>query len=209
MFVSLLASCAWAQDSHLRLDPARALYQRSAFAHGYIHGYEMGFHTGDFDFQMSRSPREIKKVKEFKSAKQFYATEYGNRDQFSRGYEEGFRVGYADAYSGRTYRAAKESRTLADSLSQWSSGDQRPDGNFDEGFSNGYRKGMSTGLEQARSGGEFMPATDSCEANDKVKSDTANPFCKAFKLGYQLGYSDGYNNQRAPDTTLRTAQGDK
>jgi len=197
-----------AQEMHWTVDPAHALYKRSAFAHGYIHGYEMGYHTGDFDFQMSRSPRELKKLKEFKSAKSYYSPQFGNRDKFVNGYEDGFRVGYLDAYQGKEFRAAKTSRALAEAL-QPENGGARPDGNFDQGFSKGYKLGLDTGLEHGRENVEYAPQSDACDAKPEIKQDPKNPYCKAFGLGYELGYSDGYNNQRTPDSTLRTAVGEK
>src|SRR5206468_9458367 len=47
--VSLLAPVAMAQraDRHMLADDAQSLYRRSPFAHGYIHGYEEGFHCAN------------------------------------------------------------------------------------------------------------------------------------------------------------------
>jgi flagellar biosynthesis/type III secretory pathway protein FliH len=147
-------------------------------------------------------------VKEFKAGKTYYSPQFGNRTQFVDGYEDGFRVGYADAYAGKEYRAARTSRALAEAL-QPNTGNSRPDGNFDQGFSKGYKLGLKTGLEHGRENVEYAPQSDVCDASDSVKKDATNPYCKAFGLGYELGYSDGYNNQRTPDSTLRTAIGDK
>ncbi len=208
LWLMLLAMAAplCAQDIHWSYDPASTLYKRSAFAHGYIHGYEMGFHTGNFDYQMSREARDPKKLRDFKRAKEFFSPQYGTRDQFVRGYQEGFGVGYSDSYTGKEFRAARESRALAWSLRETLPGEPHPDGNFDEAFSKGYKQGVTNGLQQARLDQSFSPETSGCDAKDEVKNDPTNPYCRAYALGYQWGYSDGYNNQRTPDREVRTAK---
>jgi hypothetical protein len=203
--VAVLCFCvslgvAHAQDIHLSIDPAAPIYRSSAFIHGYAHGYEMGFHSGDLELQMGRMARDPKKFKQFKEGKKFYQKEFGSRDAFTGGYEDGFRVGYGDAYQGRSFRGAYEARTLAQ---QWQSSGLQPDtkaqADVDSGMEQGYKLGVKSGLAAARNNEPFNVAAVDCPA-------TRSPvFCRAHSLGYELGYSDGYNNQRKPDENVKTA----
>src|SRR5215470_5980325 len=54
----MLLAAAWMAagtdpEAHMN-DPAGPLCARSAFAHGYLHGYEEGFHNADLDIHMGR-----------------------------------------------------------------------------------------------------------------------------------------------------------
>ncbi|HWR37279.1 MAG TPA: hypothetical protein VN622_15570 [Clostridia bacterium] len=200
--------CSVAQeDSHLTLDPASPIYRRSAFAHGYIHGYERGFHFGDLDLHMGRDARDVQKIKDFKAAHSHFQSNFGNRNLFDRGYEQGFRVGYLDSRGGREFRAARESRGLVRELAGVTGDPTRPDSNFDQAFFAGYNRGRDVGLNDGRAAANFRPEGATCEAPQQVQQDTANPYCRAFALGYELGYSDGYNNQRPAEREMRTASG--
>jgi hypothetical protein len=189
-----------AQDIHVSIDPAAPIYRSSAFIHGYAHGYEMGFHSGDLELQMGRMAHDPKNFKQFKEAKKFYQKEFGNRDSFTSGYENGFRVGYGDAYQGRNFRGAYEARTLAQ---QWQSSGVVPEKNsqpdVDSGIEQGYKLGVKSGLDAARNSEPFNLAAAECPAKKTPI------FCRAHGLGYELGYSDGYNNQRKPNENVKTA----
>jgi hypothetical protein len=126
---------------------------------------------------------------------------------FINGYEQGFRVGYADAIYGRDFRAARELRTLSQQMQdiaqpEPAANSRQLSGNaeFDKGISDGYKKGLSTGLNDARAGSVYHPDNSECP-----RKTTAGQFCPAHRLGYELGYSDGYNNQRKPEEGVKTA----
>ena len=199
---------AAADDSHLQIDPAAPIYQRSVFLHGYAHGYELGFHSGDIDLHMSRSGRDPRTIKMFKDSKRVYQRSFGNRDMFVNGYEQGFRVGYADAFYGRDFRAARELRTLTQQMQDTgalqqtvASGQISGSSEFDKGIADGYKQGLTNGLNDARSSKAYHPENSECS-----RKSTDGQFCPAHRLGYELGYSDGYNNQRKPDEAVRTAR---
>ncbi len=74
-------------------------------AHGYQHGYEDGFHRGEWAHQMYDHPPAIHKHADWKKADRGYVPAMGNRDEFHRGYRVGYAQGYEDAYSGHPFQA--------------------------------------------------------------------------------------------------------
>lgn len=83
-------------DQQLWLNPA---------AHGYQHGYEDGFHRGEWAHQMFDHPPAIKKQSDWKHADRGYEPAMGEREEFRRGYRKGYEQGYEDAYSGHPFQA--------------------------------------------------------------------------------------------------------
>src|SRR5919112_5890421 len=124
-------------DIHTSLDSARNFYTASSWAHGYIHGYEQGFHLGDVDLQLSKSARDPRKCdgSEIKMR-----SDYGDRGSFKRGFKQGLQVGYADAYSGREFRAVRELHRLAQGVESPHS-DRKLDSALDEGYKSGLTSG--------------------------------------------------------------------
>lgn len=208
LVLPLCVAIAAQDDSHLQIDPAAPIYQRSVFLHGYAHGYELGFHSGDIDLHMARTSRDPRSIKMFKDSKRVYQHSFGNRDMFVNGYEQGFRVGYADAFYGRDFRAARELRTLSQQM-QDIGGQQQNTGShqlsnsseFDKGIADGYKKGVNNGLNDARSSKAYHPENSECS-----RKSNDGQFCPAHRLGYELGYSDGYNNQHKPEEDVKTAK---
>lgn len=199
MLLVCLPMTAQDPDMHFASDPASALYRHSAFLHGYAHGYEMGFHSGDIDLHLGRAAREAKVFKKFKEAKKFYRKDFGSRDAFTEGYQQGFRVGYGDAYMGRNFRAAHEVRSIQQQLRDGGDFEPKPNEVFDRAVQQGYKAGMTAGLGDARKNAAFREGAGPCPG----KKDEA--YCMAHGLGYELGYSDGYNNQRKPSDEINTA----
>ncbi|MGZ4788039.1 MAG: hypothetical protein ACXVZX_05935 [Terriglobales bacterium] len=193
LFMSFVAF-AQAQDWHLSNDGARALFARSAFAHGYMHGYEEGFHVGDLDLQMGRTFHEIKGQEKFKKPCGYHS-EFGQKGSFESGYRKGYSVGYIDAYTGRSFRAMQLVRQAKSQ--HWPDLEAIPDGHFDRAFVSGYEAGRKFGLQDGRT--EAKPASlDSvaCGPGATHSNAVAPQYCAAYENGYHLGYSDGYDNQR-------------
>jgi hypothetical protein len=187
---------AFAQsDYHLDADPARALYRSSVWAHGYIHGYESGFHYGNFDLQITGSARGEKQMKTCRNSRHHYQKSFGSRSSFEAGFAEGFKAGYADGVTGETFRAAEQARSLVPNDQQQFA--QRP---VDEGISNGYLQGRTEGLSDARLDAAFTPGKALCPA----RADQAPGYCDFYALGFRWGYNDGYHNQR-PDQQTSSA----
>ncbi len=188
-----LVSADGPPDWHLSSGPWRALCARSAFAHGYMHGYEQGFHFADLDLQMAHQPRDPATIKEFKSVPGYHE-EFGDKNFFVSGYREGFRVGYADGAGGFRFRAVGELRAAA--LGLPGSGDARPSKKFDEGISAGYAAGRQQGLRDGRTGGSFQEVAVQCRGSIYHPfRRSGDEFCAGYGRGFRLGYADGYVNQ--------------
>src|SRR5437868_3557115 len=86
-----------AAERHLQPTSTGALFSNSAFAHGYRHGYDEGFHVGDLDIHMGRSARLIMKAGEFRQPGREYNDAFGSKQLFHEGYQAGFHSGYSDA----------------------------------------------------------------------------------------------------------------
>ena len=170
--ILLFAGLAAAQtDYHLSQDPNRVLYASSAFAHGHRHGYEDGFHAGDEDYQLRRPaafPQKLPKGKAYKK-------EFGDRKAYLRGYETGFKAGYADSYSGRSFRlwSAQEIKTA------------NPVHEFDQGIAAGYEAGFTNSASIADEPGLIESASWRCKQEPHTEA-----FCKGFGPGYARGRAD-------------------
>jgi hypothetical protein len=190
-FASLLVVCSTllvGQERHLGTESAKLLYMRSAFAHGYIHGYEEGFHHGDLDLQLARSPRDPVSISAYKKPCANYHSSFGSKEMFKSGFEDGFRVGYADAVHGKSFQAVARLRNAANGLEE--SEDRKILKHFDEGFRDGYRNGRRHGADDGRDFSEANPIEPPCLAQ-------SGSYCDAYSRAFQVGYADGYENQSA------------
>lgn len=189
-----IAAFAGEKDWHLSASGNRAFFLRSAFAHGYMHGYEMGFHEGDMDLQMGRTFQAITKQDEFNKV-HGYRPGFGDRGSFDEGYRKGYAVGYTDCYAGRNFRATilldlANSHRLAAS-------EATPDRNFDRAFTMGYELGAEMGLKSGRA-----PATLENTGSINCSGVAGTEDCAAYRDGYRLGYSDGYTNRNGSGAVL-------
>lgn len=178
-------------DSHMTADPARRVYELSPWAHGYIHGYEQGFHFGDMDLQMAHPARNVKEIKEFR--KDNYEKNFGDRTSWTSGYRAGFRIGYSDAFNGQEFRAIQLMRNLASDLPESAANGGAI---VDTAVSKGYSDGRKHGLEDGRNSADYRPDGADCELSLRFKAAPAPYYCSVYALGYRLGYADGFLNQK-------------
>jgi hypothetical protein len=179
-----------APDPHFTANRTSAIVHKSVFVHGYLHGYEQGFHLADLDIQLGRGARDIGKGKEARDA-DVYRREFGDKRFFERGYREGLRVGYADGMAGRAFRAFTELETIGAIAPQ--SADTAADPAFDQGFSLGYANGQHQGVQDGRRDASLTPPLPSCPVIAQASAERAS-FCVAYVGGYRVGYSDGFTN---------------
>jgi hypothetical protein len=181
MLLPMVAPCQSNQDYHLTQDPDRAIYQSSAFAHGHRHGYEEGFHAGDEDYQMRREPSAEHKLPKDRG----YQASFGSKRSYLAGFEHGFRAGYADSYTGHTFR--RSLLALSDLSAPQSSADSRDISayQFDLGLADGYRQGLSNSDNIADQPGIAESAAWRCRQD-------AHPakYCSGFGAGYVIGRWD-------------------
>lgn len=190
------AFCQSSPDRHVT-SPSRALYLQSAYAHGYMHGYEEGFHGGDLDIHMGRGERPLSQVKGYRECVG-YRNEFGDKKFFKLGYEQGFREGYEDAVSGRSFRAIAVTRRISQGVPE-SGG--LPERDFDAAFSRGYDTGRDAGTASDTDQFEDVYTDKLCQSRlprSEIKNESA--FCDAFARGFLLGFSDGHVNRVATGT---------
>src|SRR5437762_7053048 len=191
----MAASLAFGQyDDHLMLDQAKSLYAQSAFAHGFRHGYEEGFHIGDQDLQMGRRTRALEKISEYKHGRDHYRQSFGNKSVFEKGYRQGFSKGYEDSYSGREFQAVKGGRIAALGLSR-DTLDTNQRQVFDTGFTGGYEVAVKN-IVRAPADREYV--TQYCEKTAETNLQQREIFCQ----GYARGFLFGVTQNKEPDTAV-------
>jgi hypothetical protein len=188
--IATTASAQKTVDSHYAAHRTSAIAHKSVFVHGYLHGYEEGFHLADLDIHMGRGVRDVSKCKEARDAAGYHR-EFGNKRVFESGYREGVRVGYADGVAGRAFRAVDELEAIGPAAPD--AAEVRPDATFDQGFSAGYTSGQHQGLEDGRRNVTFTPPLAACPPVP-AKAPDQQTFCAAYAGGYRVGYADGYTN---------------
>ena len=194
-FAMLLAvglTAATDPEAHMN-DAAGSLCARSAFAHGYLHGYEEGFHNADLDIHMGRINNPILE----NSHKPPHPDKDGSSSDpasFRAGYTEGYKSGYSDGISGRAFRAIVELRAAA--------ADLRPANGpgFDRGFASGYASGRQYTSENVAPINDFNYVLGYCLAS--ANGDPGPGYCDAYTRGFRLGYDDGAL-QRVPVITAK------
>lgn len=192
----LCTTVLFAQDRHLGNDPASNLYAHSAFAHGYIHGYEAGFHSGDLDVQLGRNARNPESLAGFKHSGDDFHAQFGSKESFKAGYKDGFLAGYSDAVDELSFRAIASLRKAAMNIDIPSKGVPQ----FDKGFKEGYEDGRHQGADDGRESAASDPVQPPCLLHPAS-------YCSGFSRGFMLGYSDGYENQTASRPVLRSENG--
>lgn len=198
-FLVLVAAClissSPAQDVHLNEAGSGVILSRSAFVHGYRHGYEEGYHHGNVDINMGRLPRSQQKG-QFRALKlkSSYMPSFGAKRSFEDGFAAGLRAGYADGYSGRTFRAVESLRLMAVEIASTPPSEDPGGIYFDQGLTAGYQDGWQHGATSQSSSaepmdmrhvncGSFHPEND----HDRPAQDS---YCEGYRRGYYLGRTD-------------------
>ena len=170
-------------EPHLQDETLGVLYANSAFAHGYRHGYEDGFHFGDFDLHMGHNSRILAKSKEYQP-RRYYRESFGRRQLFEQGYDFGLRNGYADAASGGDFRATDRTKTAGIGLTDVLPQSRRAQ--FDDGFAAGYRSAHSQHAPVAHVSPEYVEQY--CRRT--FASSQSLEYCSGFGHGYVFGAFD-------------------
>lgn len=180
-------------DRHLQGTPSGVLYQNSAFAHGYRHGYDQGFHLGDVGIHMGRTARVVSKFKQYQQGIREYSVMFGSRQLFQEGYQAGFRSGYNDAMSGLEFRASESISGVATGLNAISSPIRRS--YFDEGVACGFKSSQLSEAPVDRVTAAYV------EQYCRKTASGLQPleYCSGFSRGYMLGIAD------APARTIKIA----
>jgi hypothetical protein len=205
-FLLLAAAPLLAQqgsDEHLA-DTAGVLYQRSAFAHGYLHGYEQGFHLADLDIQMGHLLPGVRIRRESREEDPHYRQGYGDKSLFVAGFKLGMRAGYADSIGAVPFRAISEMRSASDGV------DAGPDSKrFDRGFYEGFLNGNLQG-EKNTHAADLGAISNTCRQQHAAdKPADGQQYCDGYTRGFRVGYDDGHAQLLASQKAVETAQNGK
>lgn len=171
-------------DRHVTEDPAKFLYYQSAFAHGYRHGYDQGFHIGDQDLQMGRKARPCDKMSEYKKVNDYHHS-YGDKSAFQKGFRQGFSHGYEDAYSGRDFQVVNEARAASVGINGTVANDEHQRRVFDEGFTAGYQ--VASSVPQRDFFFDPSNVMQLCEQNSSPNRDQRDVYCRGYTGGFVFG----------------------
>ena len=181
-------------EGHMKDNNGAVLCSHSVFMHGYIHGYQEGFHNADVDIQMGHSFREVSALPDYKKMPG-YQLGFGDKSVFEHGYHQGFLVGYTDGMSGRSFRAIQLLRTAAEGLAQRGLSPKQQS-SFEMGIQEGYHAGQTEGLHDGRAAVSFRNSNPGCTALQKDTNSKDPDYCEGFRRAFAVGYSDGYTNQQ-------------
>jgi hypothetical protein len=199
-FAAALVISSGAEDLHLREPGSAVVLSHSAFAHGYRHGYEEGYHIGNTDISVGTQPRA--KLKDIRGVKLGYASQFGPRGIFEKGFQAGLRAGYHDGYSGYAFRAIDSLRLLSASLEEAHSPNDRRFVYFDQGFLTGYSEGLDRGVSAQPSATQVDFHFVSCSNFHPAKQSdppAEKSYCEGYRRGFSLGHADGL--VLGPDTS--------
>jgi len=169
-------------ERHLQPTSVGALFLDSAFAHGYRHGYDEGFHLADLDIHMGRTAQQMTKH-DFRQAGREYNSSFGSKAHFQQGYEAGLSAGYADAFSGGEYQASERAKLASSGLADALPPSRRQ--YFDEGFAGGY---ASAHIETVPSKGMTVDYVEQyCQ--EKLLGSHPAEYCSGFSRGFVFGSS--------------------
>jgi hypothetical protein len=191
-------------DPHMS-DAASPLYQRSAFAHGYLHGYEQGFHLADLDIQMGHLLPGVHVRRDTHERDAHYRAMYGDKTMFLAGFKSGMRAGYGDSIAGVPFRAVTEMRQASNGLAPAAAAGATQ---FDRGVYEGFLNGERQGAGDPHILSDFAGVTSSCLAQQSGKGETQQ-YCDGYTRGFQLGYDDGRTEMLTNQKAIETAQNGK
>lgn len=169
-------------ERHLQPTSTGALLLDSAFAHGYRHGYDEGFHLADLDIHMGRAAQLMTKH-DFRQAGHEYNNSFGSKALFHEGYEAGLSAGYADGFAGRDYQASERTKLAASGLEDALPPSRRQ--YFDEGFAGGY---ASAHRESFPSKGMTLDYIEQY-CHEKLRGSHPSEYCSGFSRGFIFGSS--------------------
>ena len=162
-----------------RSDRGRAYDSSDARQHGYEHGYRDGADRGRQDRERGRG--RTMTANDYLQGSREYDPSFGDKRQFTQGYQDGFQAGYDDGYNfydrpGRydqVYGRGEGGRT-------------RSSRSRDDTFDDGYRQGVTAGQQDMRQNSR----------SDYRRSRAYQGGDQNFQDGFERGYQDGYGRSR-------------
>ena len=169
-------------ETHLQPTSMGALFLDSAFAHGYRHGYDQGFHLADLDVHMGRLAQQLTK-RESRQASREFNSSFGNKSRFEQGYQAGLSAGYDDGFAGREYQASERAKLAASGLADALPPSRRQ--YFDEGFAGGYASARAQSVLSKAMSLDYLEQY--CQ--EKLLDTHPPEYCSGFSRGFIFGSS--------------------
>jgi hypothetical protein len=175
----------------------------------YNEGYQRGVRSGDEDSRRNESYNYADES-DFRRADAGYRREYGNvewyRDEFRRGFEQGYRVGFdRNSYGRRTGPPPWSNGRANGRANGRINGPYDGYGNyrqydlaFQNGYNDGYERGLDDGRDRRRNDpfGEsrYRDADNGYNSRYGAREAYKINYREAFRQGYERGYTDGRRN---------------
>jgi len=165
-------------------DDYRASYadaRRAARENGYKDGLKRGEQAA-----RNRRPLDVERERDYRSADGGYNRNYGDRNLYRDTYRSGFAQGYREGYNRRggapSYRSGNDPRA-------WGYGGTAGYGAYQNGVSDGYRKG----LDDIDDGKHPDARRQKWYRSGDHDYDKRYGSKEAYKIEYRRGFEEGYN----------------
>jgi len=189
--------------------------------HGYEHGYRDGFQFGQYDHSR-KATYDYKNNPKYVQGDMGYESHMGNRTLFVRGYQTGFRSGYADGFYGSPGRfaqlygkppaqapvnaSAQEPEDKADDVyasSGWSVNDVA----YDIGYRDGVLDGEGDKLYNADKEATFHARYRTATHGYRLEYGSEGEYQRLYRIAYRRGYGDGFQAVRTAPKALKFLTG--
>jgi hypothetical protein len=177
----------------------------------YREGYDRGLRAGEEDSRRNQS-FNFTDESDYRSADAGYRSQYGNRtlyrDEFRRGYAEGYRLGYS-RYRGQYDNGRGGWGRRGGVPPPWSNGRgagpygaYRSDLAFTTGYNDGYERGLDDGEDRRRNNpvaeSRYRDGDHGYRREYGPREAYKIRYREGFLQGYQRGYQDGqrYSGRR-------------
>jgi hypothetical protein len=205
LFIGLSSSAAPSAGGQNRNDDRAGQYGGSLDArqHGYEHAYRDGADRGRLD--RDRKAGYNFKNNDYQNSARGYEVFFGNKGEYIKGAQQGYKAGYDDGYNGRPGQYGQLYGRPTDGNQGPAPNDVYADrswGSSDMGFDVGYRDGITAGQQDqgrnARSNYRDSGAYQSADLGYRTGYGDMDAYRQHFRDGFERGYQDGYGRSRYP-----------
>lgn len=181
-----------------------------AQGYAYREGYDRGLRAGEEDSRRNQS-FNFTDESDYRNGDAGYRSQYGNRtlyrDDFRRGYSEGYRLGYS-RYRDPSYDTGRGWGRRGGVPPPWANGRgagpygaYRTDLAFTTGYNDGYERGLDDGEDRRRNNpvaeSRYRDADHGYRREYGTREAYKIRYREGFLQGYQRGHQDGqrYNGR--------------
>jgi hypothetical protein len=178
---------------------AREQWGQYGTQQAYDQGYQRGTRSGEEDGRRGES-FNFSDETDYRRADAGWRREYGNQDwyrtEFRRGFEQGYRTGYAryDRRIGPWANGRGGRGTVFDRY-RGNYGNYRNDLAFQTGFNDGYERGLDDGRDRRRNDAfaesRYRSADHGYDRRYGTREAYKITYREGFRQGYERGHADG------------------